>query len=158
MTDAMQNLQKSLIFNKVPDSWEKNAYPSRKNLALWFNELIERCKQLEMWSSELETPKSLCISYLFNPMSFLTAIMQTTSREKILPLDSMSLQTNVTLFKGYQEVPGPAENGAYIHGLILEGAAWQFGAPGQQGYLIEQRPKELHPRLPVVNVVSVLNK
>jgi len=33
-------------------------------------------------------------------MSFLTAIMQTTSREKTLPLDSMSLQTNVTLFKG----------------------------------------------------------
>lgn len=57
-------------------------------------------------------------------MSFLTAIMQTTSREKVLPLDSMSLQTNVTLYKGFEEVPGPAENGAYIHGLILEGAAW----------------------------------
>ena len=124
MTDAMENLQKSLMFNKVPDSWEKNAYPSRKNLALWFNELIERCKQLEEWSSTLETPKSLCISYLFNPMSFLTAIMQVTAREKILPLDSMSLQTNVTLFKGQEEVPGQAEVGAYIHGLILEGAAW----------------------------------
>lgn len=57
-------------------------------------------------------------------MSFLTAIMQITSREKILPLDSMSLQTNVTLFKGAEEVPAPAENGAYIHGLVLEGAAW----------------------------------
>ena len=70
----------------------------------------------------------------------------------------MSLQTNVTLFKGAEEVPGPAENGAYIHGLILEGSAWEFGAPGQEGYLIEQRPKELHPRLPVVKVVSVLLK
>lgn len=57
-------------------------------------------------------------------MSFLTAIMQITSREKILPLDSMSLQTNITLFKGPEEVPAPAENGAYIHGLVLEGAAW----------------------------------
>ena len=46
MTDAMENLQKSLNYNKVPDSWEKNAYPSRKNLSMWFNELIERCRQL----------------------------------------------------------------------------------------------------------------
>lgn len=141
ITDAMESLQRSLQFNKVPASWESVAYPSRKNLALWFNELIERCHQLQQWSSELETPKSLCISYLFNPMSFLTAIMQKTSRDKILPLDNMALQTNVTFFKSAEEVPGPAENGAYIHGLILEGAAWELGAPGQDGYLIEQRPK-----------------
>lgn len=47
------------------------------------------------------------------------------------------------------------ETGAYIHGLVLEGAAWELGAPGQEGYLIEQRPKELHPKLPVVNIVAV---
>ena len=61
---------------------------------------------------------------MFNPMSFLTAIMQKTSREKILPLDNMSLQTNMTFFKSAEEVTAPAENGAYIHGLVLEGAAW----------------------------------
>lgn len=33
-----------------------------------------------------------------------------------------------------------------------------MGAPGQEGYLIEQRPKELHPKLPVINVVSALLK
>ena len=124
ITDAMENLQRSLSYNKVPASWETCAYPSRKNLVMWFNELIERCAQLEEWSTTLETPKSLFLSYLFNPMSFLTAIMQNTSREKTLPLDSMSLQTNVTLFKGPEEVPGPAENGAYVHGFVLEGAAW----------------------------------
>jgi hypothetical protein len=36
--------------------------------------------------------------------------------------------TNVTLYKTPEEVPGPAENGAYIHGLWLEGAAWESGA------------------------------
>lgn len=80
VTDAMESLQRSLQFNKVPASWENVAYPSRKNLSLWFQELIDRCLQLEEWSSELITPKSLCISFLFNPMSFLTAIMQNTSR------------------------------------------------------------------------------
>lgn len=91
---------------------------------MWFNELIERCAQLETWSTTLVTPKSLLISHLFNPMSFLTAIMQNTARQKVLPLDNMALQTNVTLFKGAEEVPGPAENGAYVHGFVLEGAAW----------------------------------
>jgi dynein heavy chain len=119
ITDAMESLQRSLSFNKVPGSWEAAAYPSRKNLAMWFNELLERCHQLEKWSSELETPLSLCISYLFNPMSFLTAIMQTTSREKILPLDNMSLETRVTLLKSAEEVHGYPESGAYIHGLVL---------------------------------------
>ena len=86
ITDAMENLQRSLAYNKVPALWEKEAYPSRKNLAMWFTELIERCVQLDKWSNELVTPFSLCISYLFNPMSFLTAIMQITSRDKTLPL------------------------------------------------------------------------
>ena len=39
----------------------------------------------------METPKSLCIAYLFNPMSFLTAIMQKTARDKGLPLDNVCL-------------------------------------------------------------------
>ena len=48
----------------------------------------------------MTTPKSLCISYLFNPMSFLTAIMQATARLKNLPLDNMALQTNVMYYRG----------------------------------------------------------
>lgn len=30
VTDAMENLSKSLTLNKVPASWEKVAYPSKK--------------------------------------------------------------------------------------------------------------------------------
>lgn len=69
-------------------------------------------------------------------MSFLTAIMQITSREKFLPLDNMTLETRVTLLKTPEEVHNYPENGAYVHGLVLEGAAWELGAPGQEGYLI----------------------
>jgi len=91
MTDAMELLQMSLSFNKVPASWESNAYFSKKTLAMWFSDLIERNNQLQEWSKELETPKSLCISYLFNPMSFLTAIMQYTARQKGYALDNISI-------------------------------------------------------------------
>ncbi len=67
----------------------------------------------------------------------------------------MALQTNITVFKDMSELPGPAENGYYVHGLYLEGAAWEVGGQGNEGYLIQARPKELHPKLPVVNVISV---
>jgi len=43
-------------------------------------DLIIRCAQLESWSEEFTTPVVLWLSGLFNPMSFLTAIMQITAR------------------------------------------------------------------------------
>lgn len=70
-------------------------------------------------------------------MSFLTAIMQKTAREQELPLDDMVLQTNVTAIKSHEEVNSHPESGAYVHGLYLEGAAWELGGQGQEGYLIE---------------------
>lgn len=76
------------------------------------------------------TPISLCIAYLFNPMSFLTAIMQNTARTKGYALDSIDLQTNVTAIKGHEDVTAAAADGSYIHGLYLEGAAWELGGEG----------------------------
>jgi dynein heavy chain len=89
MTDAMDNLAKSLTFNKVPDSWTKVAYFSKKPLIFWFNDLIDRIIQLTVWTAEMYMPKSLWIAGLFNPMSLVTAIMQTTARAKNLPLDDV---------------------------------------------------------------------
>lgn len=43
MTDSMENLQKSLMFNKVFSAWEAKAYPSKKSLINWFADLIDRC-------------------------------------------------------------------------------------------------------------------
>jgi len=70
----------------------------------------------------------------------------------------MELQTNVTTFTRPEELPGIAENGYYIHGLYLEGAAWEIGAQGNEGYLTQAKLKELHPKMPVINVVSVQKK
>lgn len=81
ITDQMEALGAALQFNKVPANWEKFAYFSRKGLAAWFFDLIERNNQLTAWTTEMYTPDALCISYLFNPMSFLTAIMQKTARD-----------------------------------------------------------------------------
>lgn len=38
--------------------------------------------------------------------------------------------------------------GAYIHGLFMEGARWDI----QSGIIMESRLKELFPPMPVINV------
>ena len=96
ITDAMENLSTSLSLNKVSAGWEKVAYFSKKSLAEWYSDLLLRVDQLKDWSENMVTPISVWISGLFNPMSFLTAIMQVTAREKVLPLDDLVLQTDVT--------------------------------------------------------------
>ena len=62
---------------------------------------------------------------LFNPQSFLTAIMQSTARKNELPLDKMSLVCEVTK-KTKEEMTSPPREGAYIHGLFMEGARFDF--------------------------------
>jgi len=126
----MELLSNCLTLNKVPPSWEKVAYFSKKPLGLWFNDLIERNLQLQAWIKDNVTPLSVNISYLFNPMSFLTAIMQYTSRLYTLPLDNMKLQTDVSQYRDESEINENPESGRYVHGLFLEGAAWEMGAQG----------------------------
>ena len=42
ITDAMDQLGSSLSLNKVPDSWEKFAYASKKSLVEWYADLLLR--------------------------------------------------------------------------------------------------------------------
>jgi dynein heavy chain len=88
-------------------------------------------------------------------MSFLTAIMQVTARAHLLPLDDMCLRTDVLNTKDVDEMPGMPESGAYCHGFFLEGAGWEYGRGGEQGYLTDMVLKELHPELPVMHVTAI---
>jgi dynein heavy chain len=157
MTDSMEDLATALSLNRVPAPWSL-FYFSKRPLNSWYTDLANRCTQLSNWTTEMIKPISLSLSYFFNPLSFLTAITQTTARGRGLPLDQMTTQTNVTWFNDYSQIKENPADGAYIHGLFLEGAAWENSGEGQEGYLVDQKLKELHPNLPVVNVISVLNQ
>jgi len=155
ITEVMEQLSQSMFINQVPALWEKYAYPSKKDLATWFDDILLRIQQLVDYSEELAAPISLWISGLFNPMSYLTAIMQVTARNEGLALDNMALKTTVINIEKYKEVAERAEVGAYVHGFFLQGAKWELGRGQDQGNLIDMVPKELYPELPVVHVTAV---
>jgi dynein heavy chain len=126
-----------------------------KDLFSWWDDLLLRMLQLDEYCEEFVQPKSLWISGLFNPMSFLTAITQVTARTKGLALDDMTLKSDVTNVKDPKEITELPEEGAYIHGFFLEGAAWEMGRGSEQGYLTDMVLKDLHPELPVMHVTSI---
>lgn len=158
ITDDMDQLSAKMFFNQQPDLWVKYAYFSKKPLLTWFDDLLLRIKQLEAYAEELTAPDSLWISGLFNPMSYLTSIMQATARRDNLALDDMTLKTTVTNVLTPGEITEPAENGAYVHGFYLQGAGWELGRGQEQGNLTEMVPKILMPELPVLHVTAINRK
>ncbi|KAL6475225.1 hypothetical protein MHYP_G00162650 [Metynnis hypsauchen] len=150
MTNDMENLQNAIYLDQVPDSWTKRAYPSMCGLALWFTDLLNRIRELESWSSDFSLPPAVWLAGFFNPQSFLTAIMQSMARRNEWPLDKMSLQCDVTK-KSREDFSSPPREGAYVHGLFMEGARWDT----QAGVMVDARLKELTPAVPVIFIKAV---
>ncbi|KAM6948829.1 LOW QUALITY PROTEIN: dynein axonemal heavy chain 11-like [Aplochiton taeniatus] len=152
ISSEMEQLQTALFFDNVPDTWTKLAYPSTYSLALWYNDVLLRCRELDSWTQDLALPSVVWLSGLFNPQSFLTAVMQSLARKNEWPLDKMNLTVDVTK-KFKEEFNQPAREGAYIYGLYMEGARWDI----QGGVIAEARLKELTPAMPVISVRAVPN-
>jgi len=150
MTDPMERLMFSLASDQVPASWRLLAYPSLRALGSWLVNLLQRCEQLNGWTADLAVPKVVWLSGLFNPQSFLTAVMQTTARRNDWPLDKTVILTEVTK-KTPEQVDAPSRDGAFIHGLTLEGARWD----DKTGVLDDSKPKELFCLMPVILVKAV---
>ena len=108
------------------------------------------CKELEGWTSDFNLPSSVWLPGFFNPQSFLTAIMQSTARKNELPLDKMCLTCEVTK-KQAGEMQANKSEGAYTHGLFMEGARWDIAA----GSIAESNLKELYPSMPVMYIKAV---
>ena len=56
-----------------------------------------RVEQLVGWVAEFATPLSVWISGLFNPMAYITAILQTTARRTSQSLDKMEVQFKISI-------------------------------------------------------------
>merc|ERR1712061_415318 len=146
----MENLMNAFMFDSIPPTWAKRAYPSLFGLAGWFADLLLRIKDLEAWTGDFNLPSSVWLGGLFNPQSFLTAVMQQMSRKNEWPLDKMCLQCDVTK-KNKEDLTSPPREGAYVSGLYMEGARWDT----QAGSVAESKLKELTPVMPVVLIKAI---
>ncbi|KAM3614782.1 uncharacterized protein V6R79_018954 [Siganus canaliculatus] len=150
MSSSMESLQSALFTDSVPESWARLAYPSTKTLAHWFTDLTWSCRELDSWTQDLVLPAVVWLSGLFNPQSFLTAVLQSIARRNQWPLDKMTLTVDVTK-KTKEDFGHPPREGAYIHGLFMEGARWD----SQTGVISEALLRDLTPSMPVLYVRAV---
>ncbi|XP_055624152.1 dynein beta chain, ciliary-like isoform X4 [Toxorhynchites rutilus septentrionalis] len=150
ITSDMEDLEASLFFDHVPDSWTRRAYPSMFGLQSWFADLTIRIKELEAWSNDFNLPSTVWLAGFFNPQSFLTAIMQQTARKNEWPLDKMCLSCDVTK-KWKEDISAPPREGAYVTGLYMEGARWDTNI----GSIASSRLKELFPQMPVIFIKAI---
>jgi dynein heavy chain len=173
MTQEMEDLANALKINQWPGRdpfsrcrWQQLAWPSNKSLSSQFQDLLARVNQLKEWTRAFETPSCLWLSGLFNPMSYLTALRQIVSRKCGKPLDKMTIETHVTnIYDPEKAKEMEAIDGAYIHGMYLEGGRWPrgeetgdpFDVAGTPcaGSLAESAPKELLSEMPVIYVKVV---
>jgi len=150
ISEAMETLTEALYDDRVPRSWAARAWPSLQPLAAWLVNLRDRSRQLAEWAVDLVTPKVTWLSGLFNPQAFLTAVMQATARKNEWPLDKLVTVVEVTR-RALEDVETATRDGAYIHGLFLEGARWDISA----GVLDDAQVKQLYPPMPVILIKAV---
>ncbi|XP_076314647.1 dynein beta chain, ciliary-like [Tachypleus tridentatus] len=151
ITTDMEDLGNGLFLDQVPTSWTKRAYPSMHPLGVWYADLLLRIKELENWTADFTLPASVWLAGFFNPQSFLTAIIQCTARKNEMPLDKMCLQCDVTK-KNKEDFTSAPRDGAYVHGLFMEGARWDI----QSGSIMDSRLKDLYPPMPIIFIRAIL--
>jgi len=172
MSQPMEDLIKAISINQWPGRnpfsqcrWESKAWPSMKNMIAEFADMMLRIAQLTTWTIDLVTPYSVWLPGLFNPTSYLTAVMQVTARRTGMPLDQMTTETHVSTFLKHEAIDYYPQDGAFVHGFYIEGARWPTGDEAGDaemltgtpiaGHLVDGRLKELLPAMPVIYVKAV---
>mmetsp|Transcript_3730 Transcript_3730/g.9663 ORF Transcript_3730/g.9663 Transcript_3730/m.9663 type:complete len:1194 (+) Transcript_3730:95-3676(+) len=136
----------ALQARRVPAAWAQAAYPSRKALGAWVNDLERRLAFFSAWVKTGAPPRVFWVSGFFSTQSFITGIRQNYARKNGIAIDQLSLHTDVLAARAMSEVGAAPEDGAYVSGLFLEGCSWD--RTGKQ--LRDARPKELYAPLPVL--------
>lgn len=116
-------------------------------LGLWVTGLIDRVNQLRVWLDR-GRPSSFWLAGFSNPQGFLTAVAQESTRahaSERWALDDVVYYSEVTDYERLEQIKQPPREGVLVHGLMLDGAAWNR----PDGTLVEQEPKRLFaPSLP----------
>jgi dynein heavy chain len=150
MSADLEELGNGLFNARVYSAWLKLAPQSTKPLGSWIDHYRNRYHQYKSWA-EVGDPKVYWLSGLHIPESLLSALVQATSRRKNWALDKSTLYTTCTKYSSPDQVKEPLLDGAYVRGLLLEGARWDL----EKSCLATSRPKELVTEMPLIEVIPV---
>jgi len=148
MSTDLDAVFQKLLVGLVPDKWLQ-AYPSLKPLASWSRDLITRWQQLMDWC-EKGTPRVFWLAGFTYPSGFLTALMQTSARNNSVSIDTLAWDFPV-LNVEEKDVTSKPKEGAYVKGLFLEGAGWNY----ENACLCEPEPMELIYHMPIIHFKPV---
>lgn len=73
MSQDLEYMFASFLNNKVPENWQKVAYPSLRPLSSWVKDFIERVDFFREWVQKVNLPNYF-ISALYFPQGFNTAV------------------------------------------------------------------------------------
>ena len=157
MTAELQETLDSIFDARVPHYWENTLTGDEfswrlPNLGLWFTSLLNRDEQYRAWLNN-GRPNSFWLTGFFNPNGCLTAMKQEVTRKhksQKWALNDVVYHTEVTNFERVEQVKAPPDEGIYVHGLSIDGAAWSK----HEGNLVESEPKQLFSPLPVLHITA----
>jgi dynein heavy chain len=153
MTAELQETLDSMFDARTPFYWENTLTGDEfswrlPTLGLWFSSLLNRDNQYRQWLNN-GRPNSFWLTGFFNPNGCLTAMKQEVTRKhkaEKWALNDVIYHSEVTKYDSPESIKSPPDEGIYIHGLSLDGAAWSKA----EATLIESAPKTLFAPLPVI--------
>ncbi|KAG2381746.1 hypothetical protein C9374_006130 [Naegleria lovaniensis] len=150
MSSELEKTFKSLLNNEVPELWA--AYPSRKPLGSWVEDLVERVAFMRNWLRN-GLPKAFWLSGFFFPQGFFTGVLQTFARKYNVEIDSLSFTFRIMHEMTPEEIEEGPEDGVYVYGLYLNGAKWNK----DKETLEESDNGEMNVKLPVIHFLPEKN-
>lgn len=145
MSPELEQISKSLFDNKIPEIWMKRSYPSLKPLASYIVDFGQRLKFIQDWIDN-GSPAVFWISGFYFTQSFLTGLKQDFARKYKIAIDKIEFTFQVISDESRYDLALPAKDGAFIHGLFIEGCRWD----DKMEVLAESIPKVLLSRMPKI--------
>jgi len=154
MTQELDDMFNAELNNQVPEIWTKGVgYPSLKPLNSWFEDMILRVEFFRDWI-EKGPPVSYWISSFYFPQGFNTSVLQGYSRANMIPVDALSFEFSVKDTDDPEEMEEAPEEGIYVHGLFMDGAAWDY----EDMVICDQEIGTMYVKFPVVHFIPYRDK